>query len=577
MLDVNDPDFEFNFMDATRDVYHEPVDRALIRTEDVYQTETEIGTVGYSDKLLSVIANYKNSGRPEGYNAQAMVGKAKKGEVAMRLFAVVDPETKTFLHAGFQTRGCLAVTACASVICTMIEGKTFEEALAITKDQVEDELDGVPAENSYTPYYAVEAVRALVGDFYFNQGMTLAQFNETGLCDDSSISCIMCENCSLRSTRIEKLVEGVKPAVIAVPGAAAVKEAVEEAPQETPTEPEPAADEKAEQAEQPQVSAEERERETNNALARVFVDVRKQSSDSHLVTPERWPKLGFVPSFMTDEDLEMCVYDYLDAYQKEHLDEYRRGKETPGSPKAHVKSRYRSATHMVGVPHWFDKPAPKGEDAEPAEAPKPVAASSDAQPAPATESILSEKKKHPAKLVAVEEEGAPEESRDEVFGTLDIPEGYKLVEQDGKYVLVPTDEKSRPKKYVVDPAHIVTLVGKYTYYLYDNTRMTDAYAHWAFLASEHDDIVTFVECIRQESRIYPRPMPATSMENDPFRMSPERVENLWKQIEESSDYPDIKRVQASNGDVYYFSANFLEPSYAQSLAEWDAVERYMNV
>lgn len=196
--------------DPVRNVYEEPVDRALIRTADVYQIENEVGTIGYSDTLLAVIANYRNSGRPEGFNARCTVGKAKKGEVAMKLFAVIDPESKTFLRAGFQTRGCLAVTACASIICTMIEGKTFEEALEITPRDVAHALDGVPADKVHSLYFAVEGVKALIGDFYFRQGMTLAEFNDLGLCDDEDLPCIMCEQCSLRSIRIDALLDSMK-------------------------------------------------------------------------------------------------------------------------------------------------------------------------------------------------------------------------------------------------------------------------------------------------------------------------------------------------------------------------------
>ena len=118
-------------MGESRNVYVEPDERAVIRTADVYQTEVEAGTGGYSDTLLAVVANFRNSGAPEGFNAQSMVGKSKRGEVALRLFAVIDPATETFVRMGFKSRGCLAMTACASTICSMVEGKSFAEALAI--------------------------------------------------------------------------------------------------------------------------------------------------------------------------------------------------------------------------------------------------------------------------------------------------------------------------------------------------------------------------------------------------------------------------------------------------------------
>ena len=52
--------------DEARNVYREVQDRHVLRTADVYQTEIEDGVTGYSDTLLSVVANFRNGGAPEG-------------------------------------------------------------------------------------------------------------------------------------------------------------------------------------------------------------------------------------------------------------------------------------------------------------------------------------------------------------------------------------------------------------------------------------------------------------------------------------------------------------------------------
>ena len=78
-------------MSEGRDIYHEPKQKVLLRTADVYQTEVDDEVAGYSDKLLAIVADYHNGGRPEGMNAQAMVGKSKRGEVAFRLFGRINP------------------------------------------------------------------------------------------------------------------------------------------------------------------------------------------------------------------------------------------------------------------------------------------------------------------------------------------------------------------------------------------------------------------------------------------------------------------------------------------------------
>ena len=87
-----------------------------------------------------------------------------------------------------------------------------------------------------------------------------------------------------------------------------------------------------------------------------------------------------------------------------------------------------------------------------------------------------------------------------------------------------------------------------------------------------DDALTFADCVREESRTYPRPMPIESLENDPFRFSEERILRIWDHVR-----ADIEQVVASNGDIFFYSTRYLTPEYAASLAEWAAVERLRNV
>lgn len=205
-------------MSEGRDIYHELPQKVLLRTADVYQTNVDDGVTGYSDTLLAIVANFKNNGIPEGANAQSMVGKSKRGEVAFRLFARINPETRVIEAAGFKTRGCLAMTGCASAACVMIEGKTLDEALEITTEDIRAAVDGVPANKANTLTFAVEAIRALVGDFWVRSGVSLAELDELVPCDTYSVACLMCEHCSLRDIRTDMLMaewDDDKPLVVA--------------------------------------------------------------------------------------------------------------------------------------------------------------------------------------------------------------------------------------------------------------------------------------------------------------------------------------------------------------------------
>ena len=350
-----------------------------------------------------------------------------------------------------------------------------------------------------------------------------------------------------------------------------------------------------------------RELAENNALAYVFDDVRKQSADSHLVTPERWPEIGLVPDHMTAEDFEMFVYEWLEDYQAEHKDEI----EAERAAEREKAAAVRSATRAVGVPPKIpnrrlaqieaDNEAKAAEaagaadkalessdqgsaEAEPAaadastqsgnaagaaESAAVVAAPTASEPAPASPDNAG------GNGQAVDNEQPVEDDRSP-FAGLRIPEGYRLEQIEGEWVLV-EDENAAPVRKEIKCNRIKVLMGMHSYYLYDETLMTASYARWAFLAAEDNPVVTFVECVREDSRVYPRPYAAECLKNPPFRMTDGQIEETWQAVRDSGNYPDIERTEASNGDVYYYSTQYLESGYAASLAEYDAVERPADV
>lgn len=335
-----------------------------------------------------------------------------------------------------------------------------------------------------------------------------------------------------------------------------------------------------------------RELAENNALADVFDDVRKQSADSHLVTPERWPEIGLVPEHMTAEDFEMFVYEWLEDYQAEHKDEI----EAERAAEREKAAAVRSATRAVGVPPKIpnrrlaqieaDNEEKAAEAAGAVEvtdkAPEAVAqgsaeaepAAADAAPATATPTASEPAPASPGEAAADNEQ--PVEDDRSPFAGLRIPEGYRLEQIEGEWVLV-EDENAAPVRKEIKCNRIKVLMGMHSYYLYDETLMTASYARWAFLAAEDNPVVTFVECVREDSRVYPRPYAAECLKNPPFRMTDEQIEETWQAVRDSGNYPDIERTEASNGDVYYYSTQYLESGYAASLAEYDAVERPADV
>lgn len=374
--------------------------------------------------------------------------------------------------------------------------------------------------------------------------------------------------------------QGVAAAGDAEAAAAGVDEASEGEAADEPTEEELAA---------------ARELAENNALADVFDDVRKQSADSHLVTPERWPEIGLVPEHMTAEDFEMFVYEWLEDYQAEHKDEIEAERAAERAKAAAV----RSATRAVGVPPKIpnrrleqievdneakaaDKAPEAVEDSAEAESAAGVDASvqvdnaAESAESAAVAATPAASEPAPGSPDSAAEDEQPAEDDRSPFAGLRIPEGYRLEQIEGEWVLV-EDESAAPVHKEIKCNRIKVLMGMHSYYLYDETLMTASYARWAFLAAEDNPVVTFVECVREDSRVYPRPYAAECLKNPPFRMTDEQIEETWQAVRDSGNYPDIERTEASNGDVYYYSTQYLEPGYAASLAEYDAVERPADV
>ena len=384
----------------------------------------------------------------------------------------------------------------------------------------------------------------------------------------------------------------------------------------------PEADDSSE-VQQAEPTPEERELAENNALADVFDDVRRQSSDSQLVVPSRWVDLGLIPGHMTSDEFEMLVYEYLEDYRRDHKDEIAAEK----AERARKANSVRSATRAVGVPPKIpnrrlkqieedekaaaEKAAREASEAEAGKAGLASGSAADKAAAPVAEvapdqpadvatasessassqlmadsSVRADAMEAPVPHVSETASAAPEASAepstdaaaadDGPFAGLKLPEGYKLVELEGEYVLVP-DEDAAPVKKEIHCEHIVTLVGQHSYYLYDSDLMTKSYAHWAFLAAEENPMATFVDCVREDGRIYPRPFAAEDLANPPFRMSASKVEDTWAELQKSGEYPDIERCEASNGDVYFFSTLYMDRTLAESLAEYRSVERLSNV
>ena len=118
----------------------------------------------YSEQVLNEFFNPQNVGVIKGASGVGKVGNPACGDI-MKVYIMVEDDK--IVDAKFQTFGCAAAIASSSVATRMIIGKTIEEALKITNQDVIRELGGeMPAAKIHCSILAEEAIRAAVDNYY---------------------------------------------------------------------------------------------------------------------------------------------------------------------------------------------------------------------------------------------------------------------------------------------------------------------------------------------------------------------------------------------------------------------------
>jgi hypothetical protein len=128
-------------------------------------------------------------------------------------------------------------------------------------------------------------------------------------------------------------------------------------------------------------------------------------------------------------------------------------------------------------------------------------------------------------------------------------------------------ERNEDLKEVLDP-------GGDSHY-YSAQYMSEGYAG-ILLRKKETPVVMIAEIVRENSAVYPRPIPLDAFKETPFEMTEAEIRACLEHMVGQEGTKDICQTTTSIGTVFLFSSHHLDQDHAAMLAEWLDVGQFQN-
>lgn len=121
----------------------------------------------YSKKVLQHFTKPHNQGMMKNPSGMGMVGNPVCGDL-MKIYIDVKKNKQNqeiIKNIRFETLGCASAIATSSMVTDLAKGKTIDEAMKITRNDVAEALDGLPPIKMHCSNLADEALHEAIKDY----------------------------------------------------------------------------------------------------------------------------------------------------------------------------------------------------------------------------------------------------------------------------------------------------------------------------------------------------------------------------------------------------------------------------
>ncbi|CAH2032152.1 Fe-S cluster assembly protein NifU [Trichlorobacter ammonificans] len=160
----------------------------------------------YTPTVKDHFLNPRNVGEIQDADAVGEVGSLACGD-ALKLYLKLDENKDKIVDAKFQTFGCASAIASSSALTEMVKGKTLDEALAISNQDIAQFLGGLPEEKMHCSVMGQEALEVAI---YKYRGLAVPEHDaehDHGHAYPDYEGTLVCKCFGITDTFLKKVIE----------------------------------------------------------------------------------------------------------------------------------------------------------------------------------------------------------------------------------------------------------------------------------------------------------------------------------------------------------------------------------